>query len=1188
MKLNTLLIRFSFFVLLYNTTAFSQSLIEWKKNAIYDDAGKASPMAIAVGDIDGDGFNDIVTGGSYSGLGWTRNLDGNGDFGSSKLITADASGSYGISDIAIADIDGDGFKDIVYVNTFAYWVRNLDGHGNFGTPINLSTTTFRTYSLQVIDIDNDGDLDIVHNRLTSYPSYYIELLKNNGNGTFAAPAVIAATSIVQRFIIADISGDNLADLVYETQSAVTYYKQNTDGTFTLTENMGSTSNHMSSGILNMGNVESGDIDNDGDLDIINVYQNGNSRSIRWFRNDNNVFANSQILITYNSDNGSASNDYFTIRVKDLDNDGKADIVIQNSFTNRIVWYKNLGNSTFGPQQIISDTVMQNKDVFIADINGDGNVDIATADYTQSVIKWFNNITGNASSFEEHSIDNFINIGSLHDVGDINGDGYKDVLLASLNTSKLSWYENTNGFGAFSNGQNNFATSLADISTSILADINSDGQNDIIATSVFDDNNKIVSFINSGQGNFYNEQLIYQSTAGVQKILTADIDNDADLDLIAIFGNGVVRIFKKNGNSFDAPISYTFGTANITKIEATDIDSDGDPDLLITNNSSLVWVENTDGTGNFSITHTINTPLGVPRNFVIGDINNDGLRDVVYSTTSNLGYMSINSNGTFGTQNTIGPISSGNTTVLKIADLDNDGDLDIVANSTVTFSTNSPLRFYENLGNSFAPFTLIGADQNLTKILISDINADGKLDIVGSTSTSEVYWYQNLGLNFNRIKGMVSLDLGLNQCTQGSISAQQVLVTAVGSDASVSTFSAPNGNFSFNVPEGSYTTSVTSSFPYFNPNPISVNSQFNTIDEESVANFCLTPTQFFNDLEISFYPLNDARPGFISEYLVIAKNKGTEPITTNVAIQYNGQKISFLNSGQAPLSQTSNSVVYNIENLLPFQSYTTSVKFQVNTIPTVAIGESIAFNIENNLPNDISAANNTFQYSQRIVGSYDPNDMKVLEGEQVHIDNSDDYLHYIIRFQNTGNHFAERVQVTTVLDQKLDWKTMELESFSHSNRVEIIDGSTVNFVFDAIYLPAITVNEADSNGYVAFKIKPKPTVAVDDTVNGQAAIYFDYNPAIVTNDVSTTFVSFLNVADQHANVISAYPNPVNSLLYLNNITGGYNAEIYNMLGVKVAAVSDSAFIDFTKHATGIYIVKITTTSGESQIFKVLKK
>jgi hypothetical protein len=608
---------------------------------------------------------------------------------------------------------------------------------------------------------------------------------------------------------------------------------------------------------------------------------------------------------------------------------------------------------------------------------------------------------------------------------------------------------------------------------------------------------------------------------------------------------------------------------------------------MTNNANMLWAENA-GSGIFPTSTIINTPLGVPRHLAIGDINSNGSSEIVYTSNSTLGYMTINNNGTFSAQTTIGPIGTNVSSVLEMADFDGDGDLDIVANSATGQFYMTQLRYYQNLGNSFAPYTLFG-DEDLIKLLVTDINGDGRPDLIGSSYySSEIILYTNMGMNANLIKGTVSLDLGANNCTAGSIPAQQVMVTTVGNNSSVSTFTAANGAFAFPVDAGNYTTSVTSTFQYFTASLSSTSSTFAGEDGVSIADFCLVPSQSFTDLEISFYPLNDARPGFNSEYLVVARNKGTQPITTTVTFEYNGEKITFLNSDPAPSSQSTNTVVFNIENLQPFQSYNARLEFQVHTIPTVTIGESIVFNITNALSGDISADNNSVQYPQTIVGSYDPNDIVVLEGEEVHIDNSDAFLHYIIRFKNTGNYFAERVRIMTILDDQLDWQTMELEAASHANRVEIIDGSAVNFVFDAIYLPSMSANEEDSKGFVAFKIKPKPTVVSGDSIEAEAAIYFDYNPAINTNEVATTFVSVLDVANHDAYEIGVYPNPVSSLLYLNNIGENATVAVYNILGIKVDSATNSTVVDFTEHAAGIYIIRVTSESGTTKVFKVIKK
>lgn len=1205
MKSNIFTIQF-LFCLLFCTNAFSQSLMEWQKNIIHNNSGRTGPKVICVGDINGDGMNDIVTGDTSSGISWFKSIDGNGSFGSSKFVV-DASGSFGISDIYISDMDGDGFNDIVFVNTLSYWVKNIDGNGNFGTPILLSTTSYQTYGLQVIDIDNDGDFDIVQSRVTSSPSFQIELLKNNGNGTFATPIVIAGSSSMLRFTVTDINGDTLPDLVFEGQSAVLYYQQNSNNTFssTFTENMGSTSNHMTSGIFNMGNIIGGDIDGDGDIDIVNVYQNGSARSIRWFRNDNNVFANSQVLVNIPSDNGSSNNDYFTIRLSDLDNDGKVDIIIQNSFMNSITWYKNLGNNSFGPQQIISNTVLQNKDVVIVDINGDTKLDVITPDHTNNVIKWFDNIYGNATSFIQNTIDDYISLSTLTAVGDIDGNGTKDVMIASRNTSKLAWLSNTNGLGVFSEMPKNITTSLQSYTSAILIDANNDGYLDIVVSSASDTTNKIVWLANDGQGNFSNEQLLY--TSNIHTLIAEDVDNDGDKDLIAYFGytnsqvtTSELKVFKNNGNGFDPPVIFSYPTNTFKSIKAVDMDNDGDLDFMIYLSSStaqspagLYWIENTNGLGDYSVLHPTNLLLVSSKNFDIGDWNNDGLKDLVYTYRTQIGVrylrsVTINTDGTLGTPINL-PVTGINNTLIKLVDLDNDGDLDILSEFT---SGNTYFFWYENLGDgsftyhSIFDFTIPVNSPNF----LEDLNADGKIDFAFnySDNNSEVAWFQNLGLNYNQIKGNVSLDVDLNGCDQGSIVAQQVLITTTGDNSTISTFTSSNGNYSFKVDAGNYSTAITTAFPYFNAIPNSITSQFNTANGETIANFCLIPSQFFNDLEISFYPLSDARPGFGAQYLLVAKNKGTNPINTTITVQYNNQKIIFSNSSPNPFSQTANSLVYNLVNLQPFATFQATLSFQVNTIPTVTLGEIITFTVDNNLENDITLENNTFQYNQTIVGAYDPNDMLVLEGTEVHIDNSDEYLHYIIRFQNTGNYYAERVLISSLLSENLDWETLELEAYSHANRVEILDGSLLTFIFDAIYLPAITTNEEDSNGFVAFKIKPKSTVVVNDIVNGEASIYFDYNPPIITNEVATTFVSSLNVPEQESNPIYVYPNPVNSLLYVKNIDGNYKAEIYNTIGILISVTENNPSLDFTNLAVGIYIVRITDEFGKTNVLKVIKK
>src|SRR5690606_18807090 len=139
-----------------------------------------------------------------------------------------------------------------------------------------------------------------------------------------------------------------------------------------------------------------------------------------------------------------------------------------------------------------------------------------------------------------------------------------------------------------------------------------------------------------------------------------------------------------------------------------------------------------------------------------------------------------------------------------------------------------------------------------------------------------------------------------------------------------------------------------------------------------------------------------------------------------------------------------------------------------------------------------------------------------------------YLDYLIRFQNTGTASAINVRILDTLHPKLDWSTLVPISASHDYYVHITNGNQVEFIFDDINLPHEGSNEPESHGFVAYKIKPKSDVQVGDIISGDAAIYFDFNPPIITNMVLTEIVEFLGLTDNTApvNQVIIYPNPTN--------------------------------------------------------------
>lgn len=115
------------------------------------------------------------------------------------------------------------------------------------------------------------------------------------------------------------------------------------------------------------------------------------------------------------------------------------------------------------------------------------------------------------------------------------------------------------------------------------------------------------------------------------------------------------------------------------------------------------------------------------------------------------------------------------------------------------------------------------------------------------------------------------------------------------------------------------------------------------------------------------------------------------------------------------------------------------------------------------------------------------------------------------------------------------------------------------------------------------------MVVGDIVLGDAAIYFDYNPAINTNQVATEFVDEVAGTDDPAMArVNVYPNPAGDVLYIQ--AGGEKCTIvvYNLLGQQVLQATDATAVNVSGLETGVYQVKVSTGNGTQQTFKVIKK
>ncbi|AXG73005.1 BspA family leucine-rich repeat surface protein [Flavobacterium arcticum] len=360
---------------------------------------------------------------------------------------------------------------------------------------------------------------------------------------------------------------------------------------------------------------------------------------------------------------------------------------------------------------------------------------------------------------------------------------------------------------------------------------------------------------------------------------------------------------------------------------------------------------------------------------------------------------------------------------------------------------------------------------------------------------------------NTLSGTVLFDDDNNGCDTDDIAAVHLMVNANNGTYNYATTINSDGTYNLNLLEGTYDVTLLNIPDYFTVSTDTDTVNFTGSDLTEDLSFCLTATEMIEDLKVTLLPITEARPGFEAQYQLIVENMGTQTVANaTVAMIFDDAMQTFVTATPTATAVTINQLTFTIENLLPLENRVIDITMQIFTPPTVNGGDianitaTIIPNANDNVPYD-----NTSALKQEIVNSFDPNDKRVVQGEQITIDQTGHYLDYIIRFQNTGSASAIAVRVEDDLHEKLDWTTFKPISSSHDYRVEITDGSHVEFIFENINLPHENADAEGSNGFIAYKIKPVADIAVGDIISGDAEIYFDYNLPIITNDATTEVI-----------------------------------------------------------------------------------
>jgi uncharacterized repeat protein (TIGR01451 family) len=508
----------------------------------------------------------------------------------------------------------------------------------------------------------------------------------------------------------------------------------------------------------------------------------------------------------------------------------------------------------------------------------------------------------------------------------------------------------------------------------------------------------------------------------------------------------------------------------------------------------------------------------------------------------------------------------------------------------TFVTDDYWYYYEFIyaGN---PVEYICADdfeiEEILNRMPSDINAN-----------VNTYCSFTPGGDYYTIQGNVRLDANGNGCDVNDTPYQYLNLNITNSSNEPgATTVLEDGSYNFYIPDdGVYTITPELENPaYFTVSPTSITVDFPTDGSPFTQDFCVTPNGTFNDLDITLIPLNQARPGFDSNYKLVYKNKGNTTLSGAINLIFEDDYMDLLVANPLADAQAVNSLSWNYTNLAPFEVREITFSMNLNT-PTDASfplnGDDILDFEATITPvaGDETMDDNIFTLTQTVVNSFDPNDKNCLQGTEVTDEVVGKYVDYMIRFENTGTANAINVVVKDVINTAMfDPSSLIVTSASHSLQTRVSNTNTVEFIFENINLP---FDDANNDGYVTFKIKTLPTLMIDDTFENDAEIFFDYNFPIQTNNSITLIKDVLSTTDIAFESFEMYPNPVKDRLIIKTKEAIESIKIYDISGKFIkeeTSLETGNTIEISTSAltTGTYFMKIETKSGALVVKKLVK-
>ncbi|WP_158966996.1 FG-GAP-like repeat-containing protein [Paraglaciecola sp. L3A3] len=609
--------------------------------------------------------------------------------------------------IVLADMDGDGDLDVVAGHDGgSFGVTNKiyfnNGQGEFSDGVNISDDVNRTRSIQVGDMDGDGDLDVVAGNYWQTNTLYL----NDGSGGFSSGLAISdVASVTREIVLGDVDGDGDLDVIAGNESQYnTLYLNNgvaSDGTF---------QGFTSGGYIDRdaASLALGDVDGDGDLDLL--VGNLDAANKLYLNDGSGAFASG---VAIGDDKGKNE----VIVLIDFDQDGDLDLLAGKASQNKKI-YLNDGTGVFATGVAIgyySPTMA----MAVGDVDGDGHLDVLTGNdlYVNDGSGGFaSSVTINKRQDAEYAVA----------LGDVDGDGDLDAVVSS-----------SNGITLYINVSDSLDVSSYrdETTTLVLGDVDNDGDLDVL-TGNNGQTNKL--YLNNGTYGYYNyffaEALsIGDDTDNTNVLILNDLDQDGDLDVLVGNDGQTNKLYLNDGNGgFASGVDIGIETDTTQAMAVGDVDGDGDLDVLVTNREQSNKVYFNDGNGDFSTVVDIGIETDDTTVLTLLDADGDSDLDGLAGDGGPNDKLYLNNGkGEFSAGNAFAKTVIRGTTFYEdvVWTEDNSpylitGDVTVAVNTTLTIMPGVTVLFLANSDDH-------SASQYLPRAAYSELVIEGNLSVVGT-------------------------------------------------------------------------------------------------------------------------------------------------------------------------------------------------------------------------------------------------------------------------------------------------------------------------------------------------------------------------------------------------------------------------------------------------------------------------